>query len=183
MKKTKIIYVGHATVLIETNGKRILTDPILRNRVGFLWRYKSSISEECYNNIDAVLISHMHNDHLDLPSLKKLSEKTKIIAPKAAGKFLKGNGLKNIEEVTVGDHVKMGSVKIRVVPANHSGGRQPLRQKSDFLGYIIEGSHRTYFPGDTDLFPEMDKFGSLDVALLPIWGWGPTLGRGHLNPQ
>jgi L-ascorbate metabolism protein UlaG (beta-lactamase superfamily) len=51
------------------------------------------------------------------------------------------------------------------------------------LGFIIEGAYSIYFPGDTDIFPGMAHLAEqLDVALLPIWGWGPTLGPGHMNP-
>jgi L-ascorbate metabolism protein UlaG (beta-lactamase superfamily) len=56
--------------------------------------------------------------------------------------------------------------------------------RTEALGYLLEGERRIYFPGDTDLFPEMAGLApGLDVALLPIWGWGPSLGVGHLDPR
>jgi L-ascorbate metabolism protein UlaG (beta-lactamase superfamily) len=81
--------------------------------------------------------------------------------------------------------VEIGSLRVRATHAEHSGSRQPGWLKAPALGYVIEGSQRIYFAGDTDLFEEMAGLvPSLDVALLPIWGWGPSLGRGlHLDPR
>ncbi len=63
-------------------------------------------------------------------------------------------------------------------------GTRHLDRSADCLGFLIRGSTRIYFAGDTDLFPEMvDLADDLDVALLPVWGWGPNLGPGHMNPK
>ena len=182
--KTKITYVGHATTLIETKGKRILTDPVLRNRLWFLFRFRSGIKEGIYRNLDAVVISHAHKDHFDVSSLKMIDKSTKIIAPVGVVKLLKKRGLGNrdIEGVRVGDSVKIGSVTVKAVPANHSNSFKPLITRAEFLGYIVKGKHSVYFPGDTNIFNGMKRFGKLDVAMLPVWGWGPTLGPGHMNP-
>jgi L-ascorbate metabolism protein UlaG (beta-lactamase superfamily) len=67
--------------------------------------------------------------------------------------------------------------------AEHSGWRPPFGPRAECLGFIVEGSRRVYFAGDTDLFPEMAALGPVDVALLPVWGWGPTLGPGHMDPR
>ena len=88
-------------------------------------------------------------------------------------------------EVVVGDRVESGSVIVDVVPADHKSGRGPhSRVSAEPVGFLVDGSgSRVYFPGDTDLFDAMADLGTVDVALLPIWGWGSTLGPGHLNPQ
>ena len=86
----------------------------------------------------------------------------------------------------VGDLVELGGplVTAEVVPAPHKHGRGPhSRVTAPPVGYVINGEGRcVYFPGETDLFDEMEQFGDIDVAMLPIWGWGSSLGTGHLEP-
>jgi L-ascorbate metabolism protein UlaG (beta-lactamase superfamily) len=69
-------------------------------------------------------------------------------------------------------------------PAHHDGLRRPFGPRADCLGFRLEepAGHRLYFAGDTDLFPGMADLGPIDLALLPVWGWGPRLGAGHLDP-
>jgi L-ascorbate metabolism protein UlaG (beta-lactamase superfamily) len=73
---------------------------------------------------------------------------------------------------------------VRATHAEHDGSRPFTRLQAPALGFSIEGSHRVYFAGDTELFPGMSGLvPDLDVALIPIWGWGASLGRGkHLDP-
>ena len=178
-----ITWIGHATALIELDGVRIITDPVLRDRVGFLIRYAPPIRDEWSQDIDAVLVSHLHRDHLDLPSLKRLKRDTKVIAPRGSIQFLRKAGISNVEELDVGDATSIKGLKISAIFAEHDGCRGPFGPCSPALGYIMEGSRRIYFAGDTDLFPEMEGLGSpLDIALLPVGGWGFTLRVGHLNP-
>ncbi|MGH2967957.1 MAG: MBL fold metallo-hydrolase, partial [Solirubrobacteraceae bacterium] len=80
-------------------------------------------------------------------------------------------------ELTIGD------VRVRAVPAVHGGRRSPLSGPAEAVGFIAEGSHRVYFAGDTERFEGMADLAPLDVALLPIWGWGPSLGAGHMDPE
>ena len=181
-----IVYVGHATVLIEIDGTRILTDPLLRDRVGFLRRCKYRIKKEWFQSLDAVLISHKHRDHLDISSLCRLDSSTRFIVPKDVEQALKTEGLVNVEGVEVNDCLDVGKVSVRITPARHRSRLSSLRLGSspNPIGYLVKGSRQIYFAGDTDLFDEMiDLSKNLNVALLPVWGWGPTLGPGHLNPE
>jgi len=74
-------------------------------------------------------------------------------------------------------------VAVRAVRAQH-GSSRILGKRAEALGYVVAGSRDVYFAGDTDLFPGMAELGEeLDVALLPIWGWGPSIGPGHLDPR
>ncbi|NJN82791.1 MAG: MBL fold metallo-hydrolase [Caldilineaceae bacterium] len=180
----RITYLGHATLLIETEGVRLLTDPLLRNWVWHLRRRTGPVDPKLYQNLDAVLISHMHWDHLDLPSLRLLDPDTHIIAPHGAASLLHKNGFRWVTELGVGDTIDVGSVPIMATYAMHDGARVRYTKAADCLGYLIGSSYTVYFAGDTELFPEMADLAShLDVALLPVWGWGPTLGRGHMDPQ
>ncbi len=178
-----IKYVGHATILIEMDGMRILTDPVLRHRLGLLRHLRTAIAPADYNNIDAVLISHVHLDHLDIPSLRLIDRGTPIVVPQGTWKLLHRRGFRNIVEMHIGDSINIGAIRVRSTYAHHGGKRYPLGTQADSMGFIIDGSVSIYFAGDTDLFPEMaDLSDNLDLALLPIWGWGPTLSKGHLNP-
>src|SRR5690606_26357853 len=134
---------------------------------------------------DAVLISHAHRDHLDLPSLRRLPRTGPVVAPRGLGRMLRRAGIGPVVEVDVDDEVAVGAVTVRATPADHDGARGIGRPTAPALGYAMLGTRRVLFLGDTDLFPEMEGLvPGLDLALVPIWGWGPTLGRGrHLDPH
>ena len=177
-----LTYVGHATVLIEMDGVRILTDPVLRNRVGPLRRQVATPNPDV-RHVDAVLVSHPHRDHLDPPSLRSLKGDPRHIVPVGAAAFLRRQSVSQVEEIEPGKQTVIGDVVVQATPASHSGRRPPFGPMTDCMGFLIQGSYRIYFAGDTDLFPEMRDLGNgLDVALLPVWGWGPRLGLGHMNP-
>jgi L-ascorbate metabolism protein UlaG (beta-lactamase superfamily) len=170
-------YVGHATVHVDLDGVRLLTDPLLRRRVAHL-RRAAPLADVPLP--DAVLISHGHYDHLDLPSLGTLGGSPRVIVPRGLGAHLEEF---DVMEVSEGDEVEVGAVTVRATHAEHAGGR-PLRGEGPAVGYALLGSTRIFFAGDTDLFDGMDGLvARLDVALIPIWGWGGSLGRGkHLDP-
>lgn len=177
-----LTYTGHSTVLIEMDGMRVLTDPLLRRRVAHLGRLVETpnLSDAM---VDAVLISHMHWDHLDLPSLRMLGMDTPLIVPRNAAKYLQKKGFRNIHEIGRYEDIRVGDLTIMATPAEHSGNSPFFGPSVDSLGYMIRGSQEIYFAGDTDLFPEMETLSNeIDVALLPVWGYGPTLGAGHLDP-
>jgi L-ascorbate metabolism protein UlaG (beta-lactamase superfamily) len=178
----RICWLGHSTVLIELGGARLLTDPVLRPWVLHL-RRAAPLAAEPLHELDAVLISHVHYDHLDLPTLKQLDRGVTLIVPKGAGPLVRSRGFRSVEEVEVGDSTRIGAAVVRAVRAEH-GSSRVLGTRSEALGYVVEGPRRVYFPGDTDLFPELaDLAPGLDAALVPIWGWGPSLGPGHLDPR
>jgi L-ascorbate metabolism protein UlaG (beta-lactamase superfamily) len=128
-----------------------------------------------------VLVSHIHYDHLDPPSLRRLGVEVPVVVPRGARRALRG--FRDVREVDVGDEVSFGAVTVRATPAVHDGGRVLLRSVAS-LGYVISGSRRIYFAGDTDLFDEMATLAeSLDVVLLPVAGWGSKVGPGHLDPE
>jgi L-ascorbate metabolism protein UlaG (beta-lactamase superfamily) len=177
-------FIGHSAVVIELDGIRLLTDPVTRARVGPLRRVEPVPARERLRDIDAVLVSHLHWDHLDVPSLRDLGRDVAIFVPSGAGPWLRGIGFRDVRELAAGDEAAVGSVVVRAVPAVHSGYRPPLGPTAPPLGFIARGRRTVYFAGDTDLFDGMGGFGEpIDLALLPVWGWGPTLGRGlHLDP-
>jgi L-ascorbate metabolism protein UlaG (beta-lactamase superfamily) len=180
--RTRLTYLGHATVLIETGRLKILTDPILRERVAGVLRSAPIDLQSLEAGLDAVVISHGHYDHLDTASLRLLERTTRVIVPRRMGPVVARLGFTRVDEVDVGDVIDIDQVAVRVVKAEHSGQR-PLGPTGPALGYVVEGDRRVYFAGDTDVYDGMADIDAPDVALLPIWGWGPRLGPGHMNPR
>jgi L-ascorbate metabolism protein UlaG (beta-lactamase superfamily) len=174
----QLTWLGHSTVLIGLDGARLLTDPLLRRRVAHL-RHVSPATPPV---VDAVLVSHLHYDHLDLPSLRRLGLGVRVVVPVGAGRLLRRNGFSEVVELAEGASVGVGSVNVRAVHADHGEGRQRLGAHGTALGYVVEGSRRIYFAGDTGVFPGMAALAPLDVALLPVAGWGKKVGPGHLGP-
>lgn len=183
----RVTWGGHATVLVELDGVRIVTDPVLRNRVIHLRRHVPDPGPDFVHEVDAVLISHLHFDHLDLPTLKRYDRETKVVVPAGAGPMLRRAGFGNVTELLAGQETPVGEVTVRAVNAEHDGRRRPLGAKAEALGYVISGSRRVYFAGDTDVHPGLpeitEQAGGLEIALLPIWGWGHKLGPGHMDPR
>lgn len=158
-------WIGHSTVLLELDGVRLLTDPVLRPRVMHLRRVGAPAGE--IGPVDAILISHGHYDHLDSKSLARFDRATRVIAPRRIRRFT------DVVEVSVGDEVAVGAVNVTATAAQH------VRNS---VGFLVTGSERIYFAGDTDLFDGMRELAPVDVALVPIAGWGPRLPPGHLDP-
>jgi L-ascorbate metabolism protein UlaG (beta-lactamase superfamily) len=180
----RVSFLGHSTALVEIDGLRVLTDPVLFDRVTFLRRVASSVDPDLHADVDVAVVSHLHLDHFDMQSLRLLGPQTRFVVPAGAARLVRAAGLPNVEELAPGEEVEIGGVTFRATPAQHGGYRPPFGPRAAAVGYLLEGAaSRLYFAGDTDLFPEMqDLSDELDVALLPVWGYGPTLGPGHLDP-
>ncbi len=180
----RLTYIGHATTLIRLEGTSVLTDPMLRGGLGPLRRLGPPPPPALPKVPDAVLISHLHRDHLDVPSLRRIPSKTPLVVPRGASRWVERAGPHPIVEVGRGETVSVGEVAITGVPAEHGGRRGRWGSEIEPLGYVISGGGRTvYFAGDTDLFDQMSDIGPVDVVLLPVWGWGPSVGKGHLDPE
>ncbi|MGZ4249627.1 MAG: MBL fold metallo-hydrolase, partial [Solirubrobacteraceae bacterium] len=179
----RITWLGHATVLLELDGVRLLTDPVLGRHVGPLVRVGGEpVAAPQLGRIDSVLLSHLHADHADLGSLRRLG--APVIAPNGAGEWLRGAGVEDVRELASGDSVTVGGFHVVATPALHDDRRQPFGTRADPMGFVVRGSLGVYFAGDTDLFDGMAELrGIVDVALLPVWGWGPSVGEGHLDPR
>jgi L-ascorbate metabolism protein UlaG (beta-lactamase superfamily) len=106
------------------------------------------------------------------------------VVPAGAAAWLRGQGRPNVVELGPGESARFGGVGVRAVAARHGGFRPPRGPRSVAVGYVLDGRRSLYFAGDTGLFEGMAELaGSIDVALLPIAGWGPTLPAGtHLDP-
>jgi len=182
-------FLGHSTVRVELAGRTVLTDPLLAPTVGLLRRVVPLPQPSAWAGVDLVLISHLHGDHLHIPSLRTLGRGVRILVPRGAGAWLRGRGFPRVDELSAGEGLQDGDLRITAVRAEHSGHRWGPRSThgpaTEAIGFLLEGDGSTvYVSGDTGLYDGMAILAErdVDVALLPVWGWGPNLGPGHLDP-
>ncbi|GAA2399747.1 hypothetical protein Cme02nite_08700 [Catellatospora methionotrophica] len=182
---SSLVFLGHSTVLLDLGGVRVLTDPMLRRRLMFLRRVAAPVAPGDHADVDVVVLSHLHHDHCDLASLALLDPNVRIVAPDGAYDFLRRHGFQQIVTLRVGESHTYDTVTITATPAAHDGKREPFGPRTAAVGYLIESADTAvYFAGDTDLYAGMRGLcPDLDLALIPVAGWGPSLGPGHLNPQ
>ncbi|MEU3462183.1 MBL fold metallo-hydrolase [Streptomyces sp. NPDC006733] len=184
----EITWWGHATTTVRDSGVRVLTDPLFVRRLAHLRRRRGAVPPPEAAVADVAVVSHLHADHLHPASLARLAPGTRVLVPRGAPRAVPGlrrlRGL-DLVEVTAGDEVRVGPLTIRAVPAAHDGRRLPYGPHHvAALGYVVHGEARTYFAGDTGLFDDMAaEVGPCDTALLPVGGWGPFLGTGHLDAE
>ena len=183
-----LTWLGHSTVVLDLDGVRIVADPLLRRNNGVLRRRGGQPAGTAWAGTDAVLLSHLHHDHAEVASLRLFPDVPVLTAPANAAwarrKGLDGRGLSEDEWVPVGD----SGVDVRLVRAVHHSRPMPHRPNAA-NGHLVRGpSGVVWLAGDTELYPEMEDLaemagGGVDVALVPIGGWGPRLSPGHMGPE
>lgn len=194
-----ITFINHATFLAEIDNKRLLFDPMFSSNAGpTSWlgvkRHRdSAVPITSLPHVDYIFISHNHYDHLDLPSIKFLSQRDKpiIFVPLGDKYWLDDQGMVNVVELDWWQEYELNKCfKVTFVPAQHSSGRTPFdRDKSLWGGYIVNAPSMTLFhAGDTGYsghFKEISKRFSIDIALLPIGDYEPAwfLDYVHMNPK
>jgi L-ascorbate metabolism protein UlaG (beta-lactamase superfamily) len=193
----RITYVGHATLLLEVGGRRILTDPNFDPTLGrFLPRVSApGIALDALPTLDALLLTHAHADHLSFASLDRLPRDVPLFAPPPVARWLVRGGYAHAVALAADASVEVGGVTIHASAARHVGSRYGVdRWRSATNMYLLETAEFTvFFAGDTALTPETHRMVAdrlhahgrrLDVALLPIghgpW-WKPGFRRGHLT--
>src|SRR5215831_5812609 len=194
----RITYIGHATLLLELAGARILTDPNFDSKLGRILPRVSppGIALEKLPRLSAILLTHAHADHLSFDSLERLSGNIPLFAPPAVAKWLRRLGIGHAVDLAPGEAVDVAGISIHAAPATHRGNRYGYdRWRAATNMYLLDAGETIFFAGDTALAGDThhlvertlwDRQRTLDLALLPIgyapW-WKPGFRKGHLTPE
>ncbi len=193
-----ITFVNHATFLIQADGLNILTDPVWSKRASpFQWigprrMRPPGIRFEDLPDIDLVLISHNHYDHLDIHTVRRLHQKHDplFVVPLGVGNWLNGQGIHRTAELDWWEEETIGEGGVTAVPAQHFSGRGLSdRDRTLWCGYVLElPSGTTYFAGDTgydDFFRDIGNSFSIDLGLIPIGAYKPRwfMTPIHVDPH
>src|SRR4051794_15298065 len=133
----EMTWIGHGTALIEVDGVRLLTDPLLRTRVAHLQRHAPLPPAAALARIDAVLLTHLHRDHLDLPSLRRIGRAVPLVVPRGGGRLLLRRGFDAVREIAPGEEIAVGRLTVSATEARHHGGRSVLGAHGPALGYLV----------------------------------------------
>jgi L-ascorbate metabolism protein UlaG (beta-lactamase superfamily) len=184
-----LTWIGHASFLLQTQGVNILIDPNWARWLKVIKRIKHpGIQLHDLPEIDLVLVTHAHFDHLDRKTLRQVAEDQPIVVPFEVGNLVHDLGFRSVHELHYWESFEHGPVKITLTPCHHWGARMLHDSHRGFGGFIIEAGGRTVFHcGDTayfDGFKEIGERFSIDVALMPIGAYDPPSGREvHMNPE
>jgi L-ascorbate metabolism protein UlaG (beta-lactamase superfamily) len=192
-------WIGHATVLINFFGIKILTDPVLFARIGirlpgFTIGPKRLTAPALQFHevppIDLILLSHAHFDHLDLRTLRCFGESTTVITARATSDLLRHTRFRNVTELDWGERnsfkASAGELNVSAFPVNHWGARKQRDTYRGYNGYLLERKgRRIVFTGDTamtDSFAEIRRQGAIDVAIISIGAYNPWI-HSHCSPE
>lgn len=196
----RVTFVNHSTVLIQTDSLNILTDPIWSDRSSpYSWAGPKRVRPpgtrfEDLPEIDVVIISHNHYDHLDLPTLKRLSarDNPRVFVALGNRALLEKHGMADARDMDWWQTFDITpGVRLTFVPAQHFSGRG-LGDRNETLwgGYVIEsGAGVVYYAGDTGWGPQFeqvrDRFGKIRLAILPIGAFRPEwfMSAVHISPE
>lgn len=187
--RTNVTFIGHSTVLVQLDGMNFLTDPMFSDCAVIIPRVTPpGVRFEDLPQIDFVIISHNHYDHLDLGTLERLDTSTVIIVPRGVSQLLLEEGIKNVRELDWWQSTQVGSLRITAVPCQHFSGRGLLdTDKTGWNSYVVEGGQTVYHAGDTGYFEGFKEIGekfSIDIALIPIGAYKPRwfMKEKHVDP-
>lgn len=191
-----LYWLGHSSAIIELDGLRILIDPVLQNAApfpGIATRYvESPLQREELPDVDIVLLTHDHYDHLEARTMKYLKDRdVKFITPLGVAARLKGWGIPadKITEMGWEDSITVQSVTITAITAVHYSGRSRSdRNKTLWAAYAIKGTNKNIFwSGDTGYGEHFktigEKYGPFDLACIEIDGWNDGWPNTHLFPE
>jgi L-ascorbate metabolism protein UlaG (beta-lactamase superfamily) len=187
-----VAWLGHSSVLLRLDGFWLLLDPALRDRIGIRVGpltvgprrlRRPAIETRDLPRLDAILISHAHMDHLDLGTLRRLPRETAIVAAQGTRDLLRR--FPSVSELAWGEAATIGPLRIEAIPARHWGARTITDRHRGYGGFLIEGSRRVVYTGDTAFHTGYDflrERGPVDLAILPIGAYDPWIDN-HANPE
>jgi L-ascorbate metabolism protein UlaG (beta-lactamase superfamily) len=191
-EKLAAIWIGHATVLLRIGGKTIITDPVLSNRVGIglglatggpRRQIAPALTIRQLPPIDLILISHAHFDHLDRPTLSKMSKQIPVIAAHHTRDLIADLGFRQITELKWGESTQFEGLKITARQVRHWGARTFYDQHRGFNAYLIESQHnRVLYGGDTAYHDHFKDIDNVDLAIFGIGAYDPYIAA-HATPE
>lgn len=186
------VWIGHATVLFRMGGKTILTDPVMAGRIGVGLGFATAgparlvlpaAGLEELPAVDLVLISHAHFDHLDRPTLVRLSRRAHVVTAEKTGDLVRDLGFASVTELAWGQEIRFDDLLIRAWEVKHWGARTFHDRDRQACAYVIEdGRRRVVFGGDTAEGGHFRGVGRTDLAILGIGAYNPWISN-HASPE
>lgn len=189
-------WLGHSTVLLKVDGFTVLTDPVFSARaglgigpitIGVKRLVEPALALDKLPDIDLVLVSHAHMDHLDQPSLRKLENKrTQVIMARDTSDLIRASRYAGVRESGWGQTLQAGAAQVTGLEVNHWGARMRTDTYRGYNGYLVQvGNRQILFAGDTaatEAFRKLPANGKPDIAIFPIGAYNPWV-RAHCNPE
>src|SRR5690349_1275598 len=191
-------WLGHSTVLLELDGRRVLTDPVLATRIGpvsFVGPrrfHPAPATVEELPPLDVVLVSHDHFDHLCRPTIEQLARRgVPIVTALGVGAYLERYGVDPavITELDWGESAEVAGLRFTATPAQHFSGRGlTSRNRTLWASWVVQSERRkVFFSGDTGLTPSFADVGRVhgpfDLVMLEVGAFHPSWGTIHLGPE
>jgi L-ascorbate metabolism protein UlaG (beta-lactamase superfamily) len=189
MGKVRITWIGHATFFLQFAGHSVIVDPNWAKWHGPVKRHRQpGFALRSVPEVDLVLVTHAHFDHLHKPSLKILQARDGIVVPQGSGSLVRKLGFPATHEMRIWDHLDFAELEIIHTPCHHWGARFIHDTHRDYGGYIVRTGGKSIFHcGDSayfDGFTDIGKRFDIDVALMPIGAYESPSGRDvHMNPE
>lgn len=187
--KVRVTWIGHASVLVQFEGHSVIFDPNWANWHGPVKRQMvPGLNLKALPDLDLVLVSHAHFDHLHKPSLRVIEAKDGIVVPKGSAGLVKRLGFSRVEEMGVWEEQEISGMRIVHTPSHHWGARYGADKNRDYGGFLVgSGSRKVFHAGDSayfEGFKEIGKREDICMALLPIGAYEAPSGRDvHMNPE
>lgn len=188
-EKVRITWIGHASFFLQFAGHSVIVDPNWAKWHGPVKRQrKPGLDLHGVPEVDLVLVTHAHFDHLHKPSLKILQAREGIVVPLGSGSLVKRLGFPAIHEMRIWDSLTFDELEIIHTPSHHWGARFIHDTHRDYGGYIVRAGGKSVFHcGDSAYFDGFKAIGEryeIDVALMPIGAYESPSGRDvHMNPE
>jgi len=184
IEHNSVYWYGHATTIINLEGKLILTDPVLTSSLGYFKRQVDIPMDLKDLKFDYILLSHGHSDHLHFPSLRQLNKDAVVISPRGYKKQLNFLGFKNVHVIHHEGSFSDDFISIESIPAKHDGRRYYLGKETQSHSFLINGKNKSvFFAGDT-AYTENYKGISCDIALMPVGCYKPDrFLKMHCSPE